>query len=573
MHYKRGLAAALLAGAQTLAAQSVPAPLRIFPLSEVRAGQRGVGRTVFSGDRIEEFGVEILGILRNAGPKQSIILARLSGGPLAETGVLQGMSGSPVYIDGRLAGAVALSFPFSKQPIAGIRPIEDMLKVDVGGARAEARVAAEAGAPGLREIATPVSFHGFTAEALAHFAPELAKLGMAPCQGVSSGAVLAPRMGDPARLRPGGMISVELLTGDMSAGADGTVTAIDGKRIYAFGHPFLSAGDTDLPFARASVLALLPSVNASFKISSPEEWMGAITEDRGTAVAGELGRRAAMTPVEIRVAGAHGATLYHLRMVNDRAFAPLLTQMAVFSAITATERGSGPVAYELRGRAEFQPGVPPLRLDNAYAGDFAVAALAALGVSLPLNAALNSGFDALRLTRLDLEIRASEGRRFMEIAQALASKREAAPGDEVEILVTFSGPNGAETQRRMRYRIPLGAPSGALQFIVSDAATANAADYQALAAATPRTAARVVELLNGLRDNRKAYVRVVRSEASFIVRGDTLPDPPPSVALILARAQQGAALAGAGSKIEEVAIEAGGDVVTGTQTVTVQVKP
>ena len=471
---------AVALAAQTLLAQSVSS-LRIFPLSEVRAGQTGVGRTVFSGDRIEEFQVHILGILRNAGPKQSIILARLSGGPLAETGVLQGMSGSPVYIDGRLAGAVALSFPNSKVPIAGIRPIEDMLKVDVSPA-ATPRAARTANSEGLREIATPISFNGFTQAALDHFAPQLAALGLTPCQGVSSGADLPSRMGNPASLHPGGMISVELLSGDMSAGADGTVTAVDGNRIYAFGHPFLSGGTTDLPFARATVLALLPSITSSFKISAPQEWMGSITEDRGTAVAGVLGRTASLAPLNIKVIGEQGTHTYKMRMVSERAFSPLLTQMAVFSAITATERAAGSVAYELRGQANFAPGVPPLKLDNAYAGDFAVAALAALGVAAPLNSALNSGYDALRLTSLNLEVRASEKHRIMDIAQVVASKTQAAPGDDVDILITFSGYNGVETQRKLRYKIPVGATPGPLQFAVSDAATANAADYLALGA-------------------------------------------------------------------------------------------
>lgn len=562
---------AVALAAQTLLAQSVSS-LRIFPLSEVRAGQTGVGRTVFSGDRIEEFQVHILGILRNAGPKQSIILARLSGGPLAETGVLQGMSGSPVYIDGRLAGAVALSFPNSKVPIAGIRPIEDMLKVDVSPA-ATPRAARTANSEGLREIATPISFNGFTQAALDHFAPQLAALGLTPCQGVSSGADLPSRMGNPASLHPGGMISVELLSGDMSAGADGTVTAVDGNRIYAFGHPFLSGGTTDLPFARATVLALLPSITSSFKISAPQEWMGSITEDRGTAVAGVLGRTASLAPLNIKVIGEQGTHTYKMRMVSERAFSPLLTQMAVFSAITATERAAGSVAYELRGQANFAPGVPPLKLDNAYAGDFAVAALAALGVAAPLNSALNSGYDALRLTSLNLEVRASEKHRIMDIAQVVASKTQAAPGDDVDILITFSGYNGVETQRKLRYKIPVGATPVPLQFAVSDAATANAADYLALATATPRDAARVVELLNGLRDNRKAYVRVLRSEASFTVRGETLPDPPPSYALILSKAQPLPGIAGAPSKLAEFPIDTGGDIVSGAQFVTVQVKP
>ncbi len=553
------------------------AQTRIFPLSEVRAGQHGFGQTVFSGDRIERFDVEILGILRNAGPGQNIILARLSGGPLEKTGVMQGMSGSPVYIDGRLAGAVALAFPFSKEPIAGIRPVEEMLRA--GAASPEAKIARAAPAPAgstgpkLVDIATPVSFRGFASSALDYFSPRLRALGMEPSQGVSSGGAISQKLGDPSKLRPGDMISVELLSGDLSVGADGTVTAIDGKRVFAFGHQFLGAGTTDLPFARSSVITVLPSVNASFKISSPMEWMGVITQDRSTAIAGELGKRAATVPFTIRIHGPGGAAVYRMNMVSDRVLSPLLAQMAVFSAIAATERSIGAGAYVFHGQAEFGPGVPPLRLDNAYAGDAALPPIAALGISSPLSYALASDFDALRLSRIDLDIRASEEHRLLDIAQITASRLEANPGDNIELYVAFTGRNGDEIKKTIHYPIPAGTPSGPLQFSVTDAAGANLEAYQRLLGSTPRSPAQVIEFLNALRDNRKAYLRVLRSVASFTVRGSELPDPPPSLALILAKMQPSAVpVAAMGSKLAEFPIDVGGDIVSGSQSVTVQVK-
>src|SRR5215204_4932436 len=210
-----------------MAAQAPP-PLEFFPISDIRPGLKGVGRTVFSGTTVEEFQVEILGVLENAGPKQSIILARLSGGPLERTGVMQGMSGSPVYIDGKLAGAVAMAFPFSKEPIAGIRPIGEML---AGGDTAHPRaVQAQASAPRsktegneLQDLATPLSFNGFTRATLDEFAPKLRAFGLEPRQGLSAGRQ-PPGQATPGALEPGSMISVQLITGDMSVGADGTVT-------------------------------------------------------------------------------------------------------------------------------------------------------------------------------------------------------------------------------------------------------------------------------------------------------------------------------------------------------------
>ncbi len=315
------------------------AALTIMPLQDVRAGMHGVGKTVFSGDKVENFDVEILGILENTGPKQSIILGRLTGGPLEHTGVLQGMSGSPVYIDGKLIGAVALAFPYSKDPIAGIRPIEEMLRVDsLPSTPAPLRLAdikpalTGFGDARMIDVATPVSFSGFTSAAIEQFAPQMRGLGLEPRQGIALGGAPIDRMGDPSKLQPGSMISVELMIGDMSVGADGTLTAIDGKEVYAFGHRFLAIGsDRRFTFTRSEVMTLLANVNTSFKISSARELMGVISQDRDTAITGSLGARANMTPLDITVTQeSKPVGEYHMRIVNDRLLSPYLLQMAVF---------------------------------------------------------------------------------------------------------------------------------------------------------------------------------------------------------------------------------------------------
>jgi hypothetical protein len=569
--------AALRFLAAAVCGASLSAAPAIFPLKDVRPGQKGIGRTVFSGSKIEEFQVEILGVLENVGPRQSIILGRLSGGPLAQTGVLQGMSGSPVYIDGKLAGAVALAFPQAKEAIAGIRPIEDMLRVDpdLKDSRpdsknprpAVARAKFVSGDLRLEEIATPVSFSGFSAAALEHFAPRLRELGLDPRQGVSGGGNPPGRLGDPARLQPGAMISVQLLSGDMSVSADGTVTAIDGDRIYAFGHRFLSTGPTEMPFARAEVLTLLPNLNASFKISQAKEWMGTITQDRDTAISGVTGRRAAMSPLEIHV----GRNIYRMSVIQDPVMTPLVAQMAIFSAIDATERSVGAATYAVRGHAEFQGG--SLNFDNAYSGDVNVASVASLGVSAPLSYALDSGFDAFRLKNMTLDIVPLSTRSQVEIAD-VAAPREAHPGDDIELAVVLTGINGTDTIKRTHYRIPQGAPAGPLFLTVSDATAANLADVQTAMTSPARSPAQVLGLLNGLRSNSNAYARVWRAEADYSIDGRDLPDLPASAAIIFGKAQTGLAnpALARGTKIAELEIASGASVVTGSKTIQIEVK-
>jgi hypothetical protein len=561
----------------------------IFPLSEVRTGQHGIGKTVFSGNKIDEFQVEILGVLENLGPRQSIILARLSGGPLEKTGVMQGMSGSPVYINGRLVGAVALAFNFAKEPIAGIRPIEEMLAIsgpaggktppEVRASRKDVPLSASVAGfenqnASLIEIATPVSFSGFTSNTLEHFAPELRKLGLEPRQGISSGGPLPSKLGNPAQLRPGDMISVDLLSGDLTIGAEGTVTEVDGKRIYAFGHRFMSVGETELPFARAEVLTLLPNLAASFKISTAREWMGTITQDRSTSIYGELGRKADTVPVALTVKDGRRAPIaYHMQLVNDRVLSPFILQMAVYSAIDATERTLGLASYSLRGAVEFQRGVQPLRLDNTYSGDFNVPVQASTGVSSPVAYLMAAGFDTLKVKDITLEIEASERKRALQIDQVAASPKEVHPGQQVQLAVTLTGENGVEVQKSLSYTVPVGAPYGSLNFTVADATSSNLLDYQQLASTAPKSPTQLVAFLNMLRPNTNAYVRVWRTDPAFQVQGVDLPDPPASVGLILNKAQATQGLwFPHGSKIDELQIPTGNIVVNGSKTVAVDVK-
>src|SRR5450631_1196222 len=560
----------------------------------------GTGRTVFNGNKIEDFQVEILGVLDNIGPKESLILARLSGGPLEHTGVMQGMSGSPVYIDGRLVGAVAMAFPFAKDPIAGIRPIEAMLRTSTSatppsptptpalGQRAALALNEHdltrriprpepvlGGEARMIDIATPLSFGGFSRATLDAFAPQLRALGLEPRQGVTSGGKIEPAMGNPADLKPGAMISVQLMAGDFSVGADGTVTHIDGNRIYAFGHRFLDIGSTALPFARAEILTLLANTNTSFKISSAKEWMGTIYQDRNTAVAGELGKRPAMVPVSVSLSRAgKPVESYQMQMVNDALLSPLLLQMAVFSAIDATERTVGAGSIRVTGQIEFQNGTAPLRIDNMYAAENGSPMLASLSAAVPLAFVMQGGFESLQLKKVSLHLEAFDQKKQLTIDSITTSRRDVRAGEKVQLNVTLTGENGAETVRRVDYQVPIGAEPGMLYFTVADAGTANIADFRQVLTATARTPAQLLATVNNLHPNTKAYIRVWRADPAFQLEGADLPDPPASVSLILASSQSSAAgiTATRNSKIAEMEIDLGDMAVTGSKTVQVEVK-
>jgi hypothetical protein len=597
--FRRAAPIVLLLLAPLAAAQN------FFPLEDVHPGLHGIGRTVFEGDRIEEFQVEILGVLQNLGPKQTIILARLSGGPLAETGVLQGMSGSPVYIDGKLLGAIALGFPFSKQPIAGIQPIEAMLAdatfsapLPAGARRLPA--ALERGdhrnltsrdntSPDeLAELPTPLSLTGFSAATFAAFMPGLRNLGFQPQEGVSAAAAnsrqnsVNVRPSPRPNLQPGAMISVGLITGDMNMTADGTVTYIDGKRIYAFGHRFLDVGSIELPFARSEVIASIPTLNSSFKLSVSREWMGTILSDRNTAVAGEIGRPSHTVPLTISVrSGAASAREYRLQVANDRLLTPFLTQDALFSTIDATERTVGAGTMRLQGQVEFDGALPPLRIHDLFVSDSALAQQVSADAVVTLGFVLSGGFANLHLKNMSFQLDQVDSKRQLHLAQAWTSAHEVHPGDSIQITALLEGENGLEITRTANYQIPAGAPNGPLNLTVSDANTLNFPDFAGVSASSLRAPERLIEMINSYRASDALYVRVWRQEPSFNVAGQLpggeLPDPPPSVMLILAdpsaSANSNAALTMTrGAEAARIVIPVGNYVVTGAKTIQVDVK-
>ena len=609
------ISALFLVAIIALSAPAQPSPAPFFPLSEIRPGLHGVGKTVFHGSQIEEFQVEILGVLDGSGPKQSIILAKLTGGPLADSGVIQGMSGSPVYIEGKLVGAVALGFPFAKEAFAGIQPIEQMLAdatplASNQSAPAPARPSLPAGAglrdfyPGagesplfaaayarassyseapsiaspfgrLRDIATPLAMTGFTEATVRAFAGALEKLGFEAQTGLGGGSSSAGTP-DSSPIVPGSMISVQLMTGDMVMSADGTVTYVNGQRIYAFGHRFLAAGSTELPFSRAEVLAILPNLNASYKISVAKQFAGSMTSDRSTAVAGEIGRPAHLVPLSIEVhAPGDASHRYHIEVVNDRLLTPFLTQVALFSAVDATERTLGASSLRVEGRVEFEGNLQPLVIKNVFSSDLSVAQQAAANSVAPLSFALQSGFQQLKVKSASFVLEPDELKKTVQIDQIWASRRDVKPGDSIDVSILFSGENGLSVTRSAHVQIPIGAPTGTLNLTVSDA---NGLNFPELAGLSPVAAGspdQLIHQLSAIRPSDRAYLRVWRQEPSFPLSGTELTDPPPSVSMILARgAGSGATILFAlrGSAVAEMPVNPGNYVVSGYKTIQVEVK-
>src|SRR5688572_27179297 len=391
MHMKTRTAAAVLALA-VLSGMSSGATTPIMPIDEVRPGMIGVGRTVFQGADLADFKVHIIGVLRNVqGPRRDLILARLEGGPLAQTGVAAGMSGSPVYVDGRLIGAVSYSIgAFSKEPIAGITPIQEMkdatsmsrtriaqqARIELPVTResltaaltaAYARLAPFAARPAdvqsiglpatagaqlgamMRPISTPLLMAGFEPEVAEMIGGGFRDSGFSP---VITGGTSAGTEAPTGPLREGDAIGVSLIGGDLEMGATGTVTHIDGDRVYAFGHPFYNLGPTEFPMTRAYVYTVLPSLASSFKLSTTGEVLGTFLQDRATAIAGRLGPGPRTIPITLTLESPRGAPrTFNFGVVNDQLFTPLMTYAAILNTLGSYERQNGVASYRVRGKA------------------------------------------------------------------------------------------------------------------------------------------------------------------------------------------------------------------------------
>ncbi|MFL6463911.1 MAG: hypothetical protein ACJ73N_05825 [Bryobacteraceae bacterium] len=432
----------------------------------------------------------------------------------------------------------------------------------------------------LAEIFTPLALSGFTPRTVQTFATEFHNLGLDPQQGVSAGTPKSQNL--TGTVLPGSMISVQLLSGDMAISADGTVTYVDGKHVYAFGHRFLDSGGTDLPFARADVVALLPALNSSVKLSAAREWVGSITSDRSTAITGEIGRPARMIPLSISVQSADTSTHpYQMRVVSDRLLTPFIVQTAIFSTIDATERTLGAGTLRLRGQVEFEGSVTPLTIRDIFVSDSGLAQQVSVDAVVPLGFLLGSGFSNLRIKHISYDLQPVERKRQLRIAQAWTSRNEIHAGESIEITALLQGENGTELTRTASYQVPIGAPSGPLNFTVSDAITLNAPDFAGISQASLHSPEQVVATLNAYRGSEAAYVRVWRQQPSFTISGPLpggdITDPPPSVAIILADPSSSPTSNAAltllrGSQVAELRIPVDNYVVTGSKTVQVEIK-
>ncbi len=569
-----------------------------IPIDQIHTGMRGVAYTVFEGVKPESMDVEVLGVLHNVnGPKGDIILVRLHGQKVEYTGVVAGMSGSPVYLNGKLAGALAFRIgEFSKEPIAGVTPIADMLEISAldkspaeeistikpavtNAAGKTASPSAETALSGsvqnfadvLKPIDTPLVFNGFSEDAVRQFAPQFASAGIVPVMG--AGSVSEEKQPEP--LEPGSAVSAILVRGDMDIAATCTVTYIDPQRLLACGHPLLQFGSVDLPMNKAQVLATLPSPLNAFKIVNTTERAGVFVQDRHTGIMGVFDKQPDMIPVTLSIHGGSGTKDFHYEVLNNPRLSPVAIMATVYNALHGVNEYGEEITYRLNGSIDVK-GFPEVGLRNMFVpteNGQPAAMAAALSLGERFGRIYDNPYNAPAVNSVKLDFELVRERRWARLESARTDVSEARPGDEIMVETVLAPYRGERVVRQISVKIPTSASKGSLHILVSDGETLDRMNHTNPTFGRKLDLASTIALLNKEHSNNRLYVSLLEADPEARVADKVMPTLPISVMNVMdgMRGNQEMIVSGE-SNVDETATPALDYVVSGAQLLTVTVK-
>lgn len=584
--------------------------IQVFPVSELREGMRGTAKTVFRGDKSEEFNVEILGVIPNwIGPKQDMIVGKLSGANAERTFVFAGMSGSPVYIDGKLVGAISYSFPFAKEPICGITPFEQMIssverapqtmmasrepkafsyaellsntwRPDLAGSASQQSVIASGfssdsmlmavAGQTLKQIATPVTISGLSQRTLDLFSPDLLAAGLLPVAASGGNSAITPMKAPTSTTLLGGdSVVVHLSRGDITIAAAGTVTLRDGDKIYAFGHPFFGLGSTSLMMSESHVVTVVPNANNSFKLAVPDAPVGSMTQDRATGIFGTLGEVPRMLPVKIRLKTSRGFTKeVNLESAIDEILTPLILNVGTANALVANERSLGDSTIELSGEIKIR-GEDSIKLNRRFVGPQA-STFASSAAAIPLGALLRGGFEGLDITGITIDMTASDGSKTAVLDRISTDRIQAKAGETIELTAFERTESGKVIVQKIPVTMPKDAAPGSVSITVGDG---NAVQLNsAITQFVPKSAAELISTINHLKRPDRLYYVISRSSSGVIIGSNEMPNLPPSVLATLNNDRtSGGTKPTVNTIIADAELQPSEYFVTGSQSLTVEI--
>jgi hypothetical protein len=572
-----------------------PKPVETIPVEQIHAGMRGVAYTVFQGTKPESMDVEVLGVLKNAnGPKGDVILIRLGGTKAEYTGVVAGMSGSPVYLNGKLAGALAFRIgEFSKEPIAGVTPIAEMLEIsalDRDPASAPIQVisagrslnkTASPGIPNqiasqdfanyLNPIEAPLVFNGFSEDTVHLFASQFAAAGIVPVMG--AGSVSDAKQPEP--MEPGSAVSAILVRGDMDIAATCTVTYMDAHHLLACGHPLMQFGMVDLPMTKAQVLATLPSPLNAFKIVNATEPVGAFVQDRHNGILGEFGKKPEMIPVTLTIHGESADKEFHYEVLNNARLSPIAMMATVFNALHGVNEYGEETTYRMNGRISVD-GYPDLTMHNMFAavdGGQPGAMLAAISLGERFSRIFDNPYSVPAIHGVQLDFDIVRERRWARLESARTDITEARPGDEIAIEAMLRPYRGEGVVKHIPIHIPTSTAKGPLRILVSDGDTLDHFRRGSSFLGRKLDLAATIAFLNKEHVNNRVYVSLLEADPEAMIADKVMPTLPLSIMNVMdgMRGTQDMQVSSE-SSVNEAATAALDYVVAGAQVLTINIK-
>jgi hypothetical protein len=562
------------------AGASEPDPKSYWSTSQIKPGMKGIGKTVMTGTKLEQFEAEVLGVMRDVSPGRDMVLCRLKGCNLEHAGIIQGMSGSPIYIDGKLLGAVAFAWEFAKDPIAGVTPFEQMIQYVRSNDR---RIAAESlelprdsfraarrsvlpmidgicesdddpsnpgslaipisggGLAGMTPIVTPLAASGFGPRALSLLGSRLRPLGMAPMAGGAASEQIIKEHGD-CPLVPGSPLSIAMVTGDFDLSGIGTVTHVEGNRVYGFGHPMLSLGSCELPMMTGYIHTVYPRASVSMKMGSPLKVVGVIDTDVSTSVAGRLGPKPDMLPVSVRVKTGHfaDAHAYKVQIVRE----PMLLPSLVMAVLTNAIDTEGNLPEELTAHLSASiklKGFEPIRVTDTFSGSRYSGQMGAALLFSPLasmvNILLRNNMGPIRIESVDCDVQIEPGRKVATIESVRLLSETIEPGHDVKAFVTLKPHKGDRVTLEVSIPIPSDFPEGPTEVVVCDAVNSIRRSFRNNPSLLePHDLEGVVNALRIQTEPKRTavYIQVPAPERGLTVKGQSLPNLPGSVRSIFA---------------------------------------
>ncbi len=570
----------------------------VMNVNEIVPGMKGYGKTVFTGDRIDIFDVEVLGILRNWDAKSNMILIKMSGGPLERSGIISGMSGSPVYIDNRLIGSVAYGWSFSKDAIAGVTPINEMKSTLLNIQAQEDSVLPATGdwelsstpqnaftnlftassTPQeamsqasnnirLTPILSPLVISGVDGDVLQRMRPFFTTYGLYPVQG---GSYVSPQnKGEKGKLVPGSSVAAILIKGDLNAAVVGTVTYVEGDTVLAFGHPFLQTGNTDIPMASAYVYTILSSQSNSVKMASPLEVVGRINQDRRAGIAGTFGETPHMIPCRIEVEGSQKLK-YDFEVVDNKLLTPSFVLMAAQSAVLSTEKKLGEKSVSIILSTQIEGREKPVVIKNVFY-ELDQTWFSLNHIIQPFAMIINNQFQKVRVKRIDLKIKAFDGRKTAYIESLRVDKKQVDPGDKLQVDVRLKPVNGESFCQTVMMQIPEDAMPGSTLNVTACDATYGQALNMARSAGKylPTNFEQLLHYTENMEKNNNLMVRVLLPKKGITYKGEGFPSLPSSMLSIMSFSNQ----SGIGPLFDEIITRIPtAYVLSGNQSIPISVK-